>query len=110
MGFRSSVFAVVGLLLAFVAAVATAEQGADGGRDETPMPQRTIEDARKDLTDRLMSIPGVLGTAEGLCEGKRCIKVFVAKKTPELLRQIPATVEGYPVAVEETEEFRALDR
>ena len=109
MGFRSRVFAVVGLLLAFVAPGATAEQGADGGRNETPMPQRTIEDARN-LTDRLMSIPGVLGTAEGLCEGKGCIKVFLAKKTPELLRQIPATVEGYPVAIEETEEFRALDR
>ena len=69
---------------------------------------RTIEEALKDLTDRVMSIPGVVGTAGGLCEGKPCLKVFLAKKTPELLQQIPAVLEGYPVTTEETETFRAL--
>ena len=69
---------------------------------------RTIAEALKDLTDRVMSIPGVVGTAEGLCEGKPCLKVFLAKKTPELLQQIPAVLEGYPVTTEETETFRAL--
>ncbi len=42
--------------------------------------------------------------------GRPCIKVYVARKTPELLRWIPATVAGHPVAVEETGEIRALDR
>ncbi len=74
------------------------------------MPHRTIEEALEAHTDRLMAIPGVVGTARGLCEGTPCIKVFVAKKTPELLRQIPAAIEGYPVAVEESGEFRAFDR
>lgn len=69
---------------------------------------RTIEEALKALTDRVMSIPGVVGTAEGLCEGRPCLKVFLAKKTPELLRQIPAVLGGYPVITEETETFRAL--
>lgn len=72
------------------------------------MPQRTIGEVLKDLTDRVMLIPGVVGTAEGLCEGRPCLKVFLAKKTPELLRQIPAVLEGYPVTAEETKAFRAL--
>ena len=69
---------------------------------------RTLAEALKNLTDRVMSIPGVVGTAEGLCEGRPCLKVFLAKKTPELLQQIPAVLEGYPVTTEETETFRAL--
>ena len=72
------------------------------------MPQRTITEVLKDLTDRVMSIPGVVGTAEGLCEGRPCLKVLLAKKTPQLLRQIPAVLEGYPVTAEETKTFRAL--
>lgn len=74
------------------------------------MAKRPIEETLKDLTDRLMSIPGVEGTAEGRCGGKACIKVFVSKKTPALLRRIPAVVDGYPVTVEQTGEFRARDR
>jgi hypothetical protein len=74
------------------------------------MQRRTIEEALRTHTDRLMSIPGVVGTAQGLCEGKPCIKVFVAKKTPELLRHISAAADGYPVAVEETGELRSLER
>ncbi len=46
----------------------------------------------------------------GLCDGAPCIKVYVARKTPELLGQIPATIAGHPVAVEETGEFKALRR
>ena len=43
------------------------------------------------------------------CSGQPCIKVFVVKKTPDLLKQIPSTIEGYTIAVQETGEFRALD-
>jgi hypothetical protein len=31
------------------------------------------------------------------------------KKSPDLLKQIPSTLEGHPVEVQETGEFRALD-
>lgn len=72
------------------------------------MERRTIQEVLGELTDRVMSLPGVLGTAEGLCNGQPCIRVFLTQKTPELLRQIPAAVEGYPVSVEETGEFRAF--
>jgi len=100
--------AAVGLLW-LVAAVGCGQQGAKEGEEEGPMPERTIEEVLKEHTDSLMSLPGVVGTAQGLCDGEPCIKVFVAKKTPQLLRQIPSSLEGYTVAAEETGEFQALD-
>ncbi len=57
----------------------------------------------------LMSLSGVVGTGIGECGGTPCIKVFVVKKTPELVGKIPASLQGFPVSVEETGEFRALD-
>ncbi len=55
-----------------------------------------------------MSIPGVVGTGEGLCNGNPCIKVFVIEFTQELEQKILNILEGYPVEVEETGEFKAL--
>ncbi len=73
------------------------------------MQQKPIEQALTDHTDSLMALPGVVGTAQGLCNGQPCIKIFVVKKTPELLTRIPAEIDGYAVAVEETGEIRALE-
>jgi len=89
-------------------AAACGQPRAEAGGDATAMGQGTIEETLRAHTDRLMAIPGVVGTAQGLCEGKPCIKVFVTKKRPALLRQIPATLHGYPIAVEESGEFRAF--
>ena len=54
-----------------------------------------------------MAIPGVQGIAESLSAGEPSIAVYVARKTPELVRRIPATLEDYPVVIEETGELRA---
>ena len=54
----------------------------------------------------LMAIPGVVGVAEGLCNGEPCIKVFVTRKTPVLAGQLPSLLEGFPIGVEETGDFR----
>jgi hypothetical protein len=56
-----------------------------------------------------MALSGVVGVAVSNCAGEPCIKVFVLKKTPELAAKVPATLSGFPVAVEETGEFHALD-
>ncbi len=56
-----------------------------------------------------MSIPGVVGTGQGLCGGSPCIKVFVVRKTPELEKKIPPSIEGCPVEIVETGEIRPLD-
>ena len=66
-----------------------------------------IEEVLKKYTDNLMSISGVVGTGQSLCDGKSCIKVFVVKKTQELVGKIPEKLEGYPVKIKETGEFRA---
>lgn len=75
-----------------------------------PMKQKPIEEVLKAHTDHLMSIGGVLGTAIGESDGKPCIKVYVVKKTKEIEQKIPAVLEGHKVVIEETGEFRALER
>ena len=73
------------------------------------MQERSIQSVLKEHTNSLMALPGVVGTAQSLCDGKPCIKVMVVKKTPDLLKQIPASIEGYRVEVLETGVIRALD-
>jgi hypothetical protein len=72
------------------------------------MVQKPIEEVLREHTNKLMSIPGVVGTAQSLCEGQPCIKVYVSKKTEKLERKIPKTLEGYPVVIKETGKFKAL--
>ena len=57
-----------------------------------------------------MAVPGVVGIGQGEYEGKPCIKVLVTEKSPELLNQIPEDLGGYPVIIEETGEFHAVDQ
>ena len=75
-----------------------------------PMVAKAIEEVLKERARELMSIPGVVGAGQGLCEGKPCIKVFVIKMTPDLDQKIPNTLEGYQVVVEETGEIKALPK
>jgi hypothetical protein len=83
--------------------------GGEKNRQEAAVSKKSIEAVQNEHTDELMSVPGVVGTAIGNCDGKPCIKIMVNKKTPELLKKIPSTLEGYPVKIDETGEFRALD-
>ena len=73
----------------------------DRGR-EKEVSGKTIEQVLKERTPDLMSLPGVVGTAQSLCEGRPCIKVFVVKETPGLRQEIHNILEGYPVVIEET--------
>jgi hypothetical protein len=77
---------------------------------KNPMTAETIKEVLKKHTKDLMSMPGVVGTGQGLCEGKPCIKVFVIEKTPDLDQKIPKTLDGYPVVIEETGEIKALPK
>jgi hypothetical protein len=54
-----------------------------------------------------MSLRGVVGTAEGSCDGTPCILVLVDRLTPELRRKIPEQLEGIRVDVRETGAIRA---
>ena len=66
------------------------------------MAARSIDEVLAAHTDSLMTLPGVVGTAVGLCDGQRCIKVLVADSSAATKRRIPATLEGYRVSIEVT--------
>lgn len=70
----------------------------------------TIQESLQKHTPELMSIPGVVGTALGKQSGRLCIIVLVTKKTSEVTKQIPHTLDGFPVMIQETGEIRALDK
>jgi hypothetical protein len=92
------------------AATGCVNNAAKDGDRGTGMPKKSIEIVLRENTEKLMAIPGVVGTGEGLCNNKPCIKVFVIKKTSELQKKIPRALDGYPVELEETGEIRALPR
>jgi len=71
------------------------------------MAQKPIEEVLKDHSVKLMSIPGVVGTAQGLCDNQPCIKVYVVKRSPELEQKIPPVLDGYTVDIVETDEIKA---
>jgi hypothetical protein len=71
------------------------------------MPRANIEEILKKHTDKLMSVPGVVGIAQGEFKGVPCIRIFVVRKTSALLKHVPNQLGGYRVIVEESGEFRA---
>jgi len=61
---------------------------------------RSIDEVLAAHSDSLMALPGVVGTAIGLCDGERCIKVLVADSNAATKSRIPSHLEGYRVVVE----------
>ncbi len=98
----------IGVIVFASAFTACSNNVVDDHQGEKIMPTRPIEAVLSEHTDELMSMQGVVGTAQGLCDDKPCIKVFVVKKTPELDQKIPDVLEGYTVEVVETGEIRVL--
>ncbi len=73
------------------------------------MPIRDIKAVMEAHVEDLMAIPGVVGVAIGeLDNGTPCIKVMVIELTDELDRKIPKTLEGHPVLVVESGEFKPM--
>ena len=100
----------VSLVILFIFSTSCTSEKFDIRSKGNPMPAKAIDEVLKENTKAIMSIPGVVGTGQGLCEGKPCIKVFVIKKTPDLDQKIPNTLEGYQVVIEETGEIKALPK
>ena len=73
------------------------------------MPNKNLEEVLQEHTSSLMAISGVVGTSQGLCDGEPCIRVFVVENSGNLLKQIPASIERYPVEVQETGGFNKLN-
>jgi hypothetical protein len=71
------------------------------------MAAKTIARGLQQHTTALMSLSGVVGTAQSLCDGQPCIKVFVVQSTPALEQQIRHILADYPVAIQETGTLRS---
>src|SRR5438045_8864427 len=75
-------------------------------------PKRDINAVLADHDKQLLAIPAVVGVYVGTSNDRRtpCLKVMLARATPEAQRKIPPEIEGYPVVIEVTGDVRALDR
>lgn len=63
-----------------------------------------IQEARQELTDRIIDRDGVSGTAIGERDGSPCLLVYVTDSGAA--GGIPGKFRGFPVVVEETGTFR----
>ncbi len=86
------------LVAGALAVCSGSQRGAGQGRDSVAT--RGIDDVLAAHTDSLLALPGVVGTAVGVCDGERCIKVLVADSSAATRSRIPARLEGYRVVVE----------
>jgi hypothetical protein len=98
------------LIILFVFSISYSNEKSGIPTEGNSMAAKPIGEVLKEHTKALMSTRGVVGTGQGLCEGKPCIKVFVVKKTPDLDQKIPKVLEGYQVVVVETGEIKALPK
>jgi hypothetical protein len=74
------------------------------------MSQKAIEQVQEEHMAEWIAIPGIEGIAIGLFENKPCVKIFVSVKADQIRAKIPSIVEDYPVVIEETGTFHALDQ
>ena len=91
------------MMTPLLVAGAVACSGAHSGGDSVA---RSIDAVLVAHTDSLMALPGVVGTAIGLCDGERCIKVFLADSSTDTKDRIPSSLEGYRVVTEVTGTIR----
>ena len=76
------------------------------------MPKRDINAVLGDHDKELMAIPGVVGVYVGLQEDQKtsCLRVMAVKRTKDLQRALPKSLEGYKVELEETGNIRPMQR
>ena len=80
--------------------------------DQESVARRDINDVLRDHDKELMAIPGVVGVAVGLLDDKQtlCLKILAEKKTKEIEKRIPKSIESYPVVIEETGIIRPMTK
>ncbi len=72
-------------------------------RDSTktfPKKAVTIKDILTKHSESWMKVKGVVGTGEGLHNNKPCIKVFVSSLNLTIKKEIPSSVNSFPVIIE----------
>jgi UPF0716 family protein affecting phage T7 exclusion len=93
------------LLLLAVTIAACSGSRAQG--QATPMPDKTIDAVLAQHNDSLMALPGVVGTAIGLCDGAPCIRVFVKDSAAARNTRFAESLDGYRLRVEVSGMFHA---
>ena len=73
------------------------------------MQNKTIDEVLDMHSPDLMSIPGVKGTAMGLCKEMPCIHVFIERNTDQIRGLLPCELDGYKVRAVVSGEIFALD-
>ena len=73
------------------------------------MSDTSVIAAQEALTPTVMALPGVVGTAVGLCGESPCIQILVATSDSALLAQLPDRFQGFEVDVRVVGEVRAQD-
>lgn len=68
--------------------------------------QRPVDDVLQEHRDSLMALPGVVGTAVGLCDGTPCVRVFFTDSSAAGSSGIPTELEGHPVRAEVSGPYR----
>jgi len=81
------------------------------GEESDRMSKRGINVVKEAHEAEFLALRGVVGVYIGQTDtGDSCIYVMIAKKNPDLERRIPASLEGYPVRVQETGEIRPMQQ
>lgn len=107
--------------LALLALVAGATACGPAGREagsgegtrsgEAAMAMRDIKVVQEEHAPALMARPGVVGVAIGaLDDDSPCIVIYVATAPDSARLALPREIEGHPVRVEVTGEFRPLGK
>lgn len=98
----ATVLSVFFLLLIFDNLVQSATQSSE-------VEHKTIKTVLAKHSRNLASLPGVAAVAEGECDGKPCIKIYLSSDSAEVLESIPKSIEGIPISVSVSGEIKALD-
>ena len=102
-----NIISIISFIFAGICATSCMGETIDDHPPKTKTITLSIEEAIREHSENLMSIPGVVGVGQGLCDKTPCIKVYIIRRTPELDKKIPASLEGYEVSIEVTGEIRA---
>jgi hypothetical protein len=76
---------------------------------EVSMSDTSVIAAQEALTPTVMALPGVVGTAVGLCDGAPCIQILIATSDSALMAQLPEGYRGFQVDVRVVGDIRAQD-
>jgi hypothetical protein len=103
--------ALCGLGISFWLPGAGAATAAERGDRPPSKALRDINAVLKDHDKELLAIPGVTGVYVGRVDDRKktlCLKVMVVRRTPEISRRIPRSIEGHRVVIEESGVIRPL--